>query len=134
MGAKAFGAHHITVGVTLGLVADAPGPLGEYCKQKELSEFALLIEEVAFGSGSLKLCSTLSTLAAAHRNLCNYGQQKKFLDRFGTSEFVRKVEFRPCDRDIQPEHGISLLKVQVVPDSLIPHPKTCSQNPVKHPR
>ena len=64
-------------------MADAHGQLGEYCKQKELSEFALLNEELAFGSGSLKLCSTLSTLAAAHRNLCNYGQQKKFLEGLG---------------------------------------------------
>ena len=62
-------------------MADAHGQLGEYCKQKELSERALLIEEEAFGSGSPKLCSTLSTLAAAHRNLGNYGQQKEILGR-----------------------------------------------------
>ena len=74
-----FGASHITVGVTLGLIADAHGHLGEYQKQKEASEKAVQIEEDVFGAGSPKLCSTLSTLAAAHRNLGNFRCQKEIL-------------------------------------------------------
>ena len=79
--AEVFDASHITVGVTLGLMADAHGHFGEYRKQKEVSERALKIEEEAFGTKSPKLCPSLTTLAAAHRSLGNYHQQKEILER-----------------------------------------------------